>query len=312
MRSVLVLSLTWVVPACVTDGAARREVISLRRQVDQMRHKSVRDQRTIDDLQNRLFVLEDRLETAQLQVDKTDRLPRLPVVTKHVEPPAAAPPAPAESSTAAPTSTPAPEEVEVVYEGEALMSSGQRPRIALNESGRQDDWVRVDEPPPAKPRRTRPILAAESRYPDPRAVTDRIPMAAVPAAPSKEPDEHPIAVYKDGQTALQRHQHASAVAAFQRFLERWPAHDYADNAQYWLGEAHYDHRDYKVALLEFRKVVQKYPAGNKAPDALLKVGYCYANLGDAGSAKDVLSQVVDIYPKTDAARLAVKRLEELR
>jgi tol-pal system protein YbgF len=303
-RRLLLLGLA--ASACATDMGARREVTTLRRQVDQMRQKTVRDQRTIRELENRLFVLEDRLETAQVQGGRIDRAPRLPVVARSVEPVAPPPSAPRPAA-------PPDEQVEIVYEGEALQTSGARPSIASNESGRQDDWVRVDEPAPSRAKRTRPVAGPESRYPDPAAVTDRIPLAATPAGPAPPKSEAlPVPTYKDGYAALQRRDHAAAVAAFQKFLEKWPEHDYADNAQYWLGETHYDKRDYKAALVEFRRVVQKYPAGNKAPDALLKVGFCYANLGDAGSARDVLTQVVDIYPKTDAARLAAKRLEEIR
>ena len=96
------------------------------------------------------------------------------------------------------------------------------------------------------------------------------------------------------------------------FLKKYPDSSLADNAQYWLGEAYYDQRNYEQALTEFRRVVKRYPSGNKAPDALLKIGYCYAKLGDVAAARDVLAQVVEVYPKTAAARLATKRLEELR
>ena len=45
------------------------------------------------------------------------------------------------------------------------------------------------------------------------------------------------------------------------------------------------------------------------PDALLKVGFCYQSLGQAEKAKAVLEQVVSLYPKTEPAALAAKRLE---
>ncbi len=48
----------------------------------------------------------------------------------------------------------------------------------------------------------------------------------------------------------------------------------------------------------------------KAPDALLKIGYCQTKLGDAQDAKASLAQVVEMYPRTDAAKLAEKRLKE--
>jgi tol-pal system protein YbgF len=93
------------------------------------------------------------------------------------------------------------------------------------------------------------------------------------------------------------------------FLSSYPRHDFADNAQYWLGEAHYAQQDYARALLEFRNVIETYPRGNKVPDALLKVGYCYQALGQSEKARAVLEQVVNLYPKTPPAVIAAKRLE---
>jgi tol-pal system protein YbgF len=121
-----------------------------------------------------------------------------------------------------------------------------------------------------------------------------------------------MAVYKAAYAALGSRQHAVAIAGFKSFLELWPDHDYADNSQYWLGEAFYDRGDWKSALAEFRKVVEKYGRGNKAPDALLKVGFCLGRLGEAPAARDVLAQVLEIHPASDAARLAAKKLQEMR
>ena len=67
--------------------------------------------------------------------------------------------------------------------------------------------------------------------------------------------------------------HDAAERGFREFVRRYPHHDYADNAQYWLGECFYDQRAYDKAAPEFRAVVQRWPTGNKAPDAMLKLGF---------------------------------------
>src|SRR4029078_10374476 len=59
----------------------------------------------------------------------------------------------------------------------------------------------------------------------------------------------------------------------------------------------------------FRATIEPYPRGNKVPDALLKVGYCYQALGKTDKAHAILEQVVNLYPKTEPAALAAKRLE---
>lgn len=102
-----------------------------------------------------------------------------------------------------------------------------------------------------------------------------------------------------------------AITALRAFLRAYPRHDYADNAQYWLGEAYYAVKDYQHALAEFRATIETYPRGNKVPDALLKVGYCYQSLGQTDKARAVLEQVVNLYPKSEPAALAARRLETL-
>ena len=54
-----------------------------------------------------------------------------------------------------------------------------------------------------------------------------------------------------------------SIAALRAFLEHFPRHDYADNAQYWLGEAFYAQKDYAHALIEFRATIETYPRGNE-------------------------------------------------
>jgi tol-pal system protein YbgF len=117
--------------------------------------------------------------------------------------------------------------------------------------------------------------------------------------------------YRAAVELVQAGRHADGAAALRAFLAKHPRHDFADNAQYWLGEASYAQKDYPTALAEFRSVVDKYPRGNKVPDALLKVGYCYLALGQTERSRAVLEQVVSLYPKTEPAVTAARRLESL-
>jgi tol-pal system protein YbgF len=127
---------------------------------------------------------------------------------------------------------------------------------------------------------------------------------AAPASADQAGDDYRAAVelVKAGKSD-------AAVTALRAFLQHYPRNDYADNAQYWLGEVYYAQKDYQHALAEFRATIETYPRGNKVPDALLKVGFCYQSLGQTEKAKAVLEQVVNLYPKTEPAALAAKRLE---
>ncbi|HKA92136.1 MAG TPA: tol-pal system protein YbgF [Haliangiales bacterium] len=265
MRKALALT---VLLGCVRPGPTEND---LARRVEGLNRQADKDRETIRELENRLFIVEDKLETltvAQAKKHAAPPEPELPVVTKHK----------------APEPEPDPPGPDVI--------------ITLDESGN------LSEKPARRRGAARPLPPIDGPH-------DRLSVAPVPPiAKAKPRDPEALTVYRSGTEALSRRDHAAAIAAFRRFLERWPDHDYADNAQYWLGEAYYDQADYKTALLEFKKVLSRYPDGNKAPDALLKVGYCQTKLGDPKDARASLAQVVELYPKTDAAKLAEKRLKE--
>jgi tol-pal system protein YbgF len=123
-------------------------------------------------------------------------------------------------------------------------------------------------------------------------------------------DEDPMKAYRAAYDQLRAGANDAAAKSFREFVRRWPRHDLADNAQYWLGECFYAQKRYAEAAPEFRAVVDRWPLANKAPDALLKLGFCLAAMGDEARARDVLSQVGQSYPRTDAARLAEVKLRE--
>jgi tol-pal system protein YbgF len=118
--------------------------------------------------------------------------------------------------------------------------------------------------------------------------------------------------YERAFNLLKEGRYDLAVAAFKTFVQKYPRGHFSDNAQYWLGEANYVQRHFKVALSEFEKVVKGFPASPKRADALLKMGYTYQELGQYDKARLSLNEVVMSYPNTTAASLAKKRLQDLK
>lgn len=121
----------------------------------------------------------------------------------------------------------------------------------------------------------------------------------------------PIAEYSRYYRALKAGNHAFAITGFGNFIERYPRHSHADNARYWLAEAHYDQRNYRAALAEFGKVERDYPRGNKVPDALLKIGFCHLALGEREQARTRLAELTRRFPRSKPAKLATARLATL-
>jgi len=96
------------------------------------------------------------------------------------------------------------------------------------------------------------------------------------------------------------------------FKASYPNSKYADNAQYWLGEANYVSREYKKALQEFQQLISQYPESSKNPGAHLKIGYVYFELKNWSAAREALQKVITMYPDTTVAKKANERLQRMK
>ncbi|HEU4517635.1 MAG TPA: tol-pal system protein YbgF [Steroidobacteraceae bacterium] len=135
--------------------------------------------------------------------------------------------------------------------------------------------------------------------------------AALVATQPQVPAGSPEAEYQAAFNLMKDGKYEEAAAALKDFHARYPEHELAPNALYWLGEAHYVRRDYASALAAFEGLMQQYPGTRKAPDALLKVGYCQLELKQTGAARVTLARVVQEFPDSSAAAEARTRLERI-
>jgi len=120
------------------------------------------------------------------------------------------------------------------------------------------------------------------------------------------------AAYDHAFQSLKDLKYADAAAQFQIFLQHYPGSEYADNAQYWLGESYYVTRNYDIALEAFQGLLSKYPDSPKVGDGLLKIGYTHYELKQWDQARAALEQVQQQYEGTTLARLAGSRLRSLK
>jgi tol-pal system protein YbgF len=164
----------------------------------------------------------------------------------------------------------------------------------------------------------RPTVSPSEDVPDVRAPMESQsqvtaigqPQMQTQSAPASAADEK--AAYDQAFQALKELRYADAAEDFQSFLDQYPNSDFADNAQYWLGESYYVTRNYDIALTAFQTLLDQYPESPKSPDALLKVGYTHYELEQWDSARAALTQVQENYPDTTLSRLAENRLRSMR
>ncbi len=128
-----------------------------------------------------------------------------------------------------------------------------------------------------------------------------------PSSPSRSEKQRYQAAYE----TLRNGHNSRAIAELKALLNDFPAGEYADNAQYWLGEAYKVNQDIDSARKAFDNVAKLYPNSPKVPDALLKLGYIEFEQNNMAKARDYLTQVTVNYPGTTAAYLAAKKIRQL-
>ena len=142
----------------------------------------------------------------------------------------------------------------------------------------------------------------EREGPDPKPGTSMLNAAS---------EQDPQGFYQKALEAYKKSLYNQAENLFRAFLERYPQHGLADNAQYWLGEIYYDLEDYSEAISSFRNVMIRYPESDKVPAALLKIGFSYIELDDLQNGRFFLEKVLKNYPASDVQAKAKLRLKEI-
>lgn len=143
----------------------------------------------------------------------------------------------------------------------------------------------------------------------PAATVVEVP-SIVPRGPTIDNEDSELA-YREAFKLLKAGQYEESIAAFTAFLQLYPNSQYADNAQYWLGETNYVTRQFEAAIVDYRKLIDDYPQSKKRSHAMLKIGYSYYELGQFDQARAVLEDLRNRFPGTTAARLAEERIQRM-
>lgn len=192
------------------------------------------------------------------------------------------------------------------------------PAVEFNPDSAAKEAVDVDPQSPesyyyygTEDRNQPDVSATAATGNQPAANPDPATTVTVQPAISTLPDSHQAkAEYNQAYKALVNDP-GSAIPAFKAFLEKYPTHELAANAQYWLGEALYAQKNYSGATEEFMVVLKEHKKSSKAPGAALKLGYSFYELGQWDFARRTLEDTVRFFPDSNAAILAKQRLEKM-
>jgi tol-pal system protein YbgF len=134
--------------------------------------------------------------------------------------------------------------------------------------------------------------------------------STAPQSAASADDEQ--ARYQKNFNLVKQGRYDDAIAGFTAFIQQYPQSQLVPNAEFWMGESHYQQSDFQGALINYKAVVENYPDSSKAPDALLKMGYAQYELKDWKAARKTLTTVVNKYPSSRSARFAKERLQRMK
>jgi tol-pal system protein YbgF len=126
--------------------------------------------------------------------------------------------------------------------------------------------------------------------------------------PSTAPQTSPEEVYKQGFDAYQKAAYEDAAQIFTRFVKQNPDALLTPNAFFWTGESYMNLKNYEKAIVQFQELVDRFPNNDKASRAMLRQAEAFAALGDKKSSTTLLKRVVELFPKSEEARVAERRL----
>ena len=340
------LCLGLVLTGCATTQTKSAQRASDQQQLEDLTERLEEVERTngritvrMEDLEDQLFLLNDRVESHRLALQRRDYQPDSP---RHYA---------SRGQGAALSQPPQPAPETSYYEGAApsrdvQRASPQRPVKRIRLSRSQEDTstasmeaAQASSAPATEEEPYEEVVISEEQYRAffgeeeaaptssplsnaPRraqpAVTDERLSSSTPAVSSKKKrsaaaTDSPLKstglrLYKDALSAYRAGNYQRALEGFESFLAAQPKPDYVDNALYWIGECHYGLGHLDQAVSYFERVLTEQPDGNKVPDAMLKMSIALEKQGRVELSRQVIQDLIGQYPQTHAADLGAKRL----
>jgi tol-pal system protein YbgF len=102
-----------------------------------------------------------------------------------------------------------------------------------------------------------------------------------------------------------------AREGFREYLDSYPTSSRAAEAQLYMGDLHFNQREYDQAIIEYDLLLQKYPNSVKKVTALYKKGLALAELDETEDALTYLRQVVSDFPDSTEAASAQQKIDDL-
>ena len=141
-------------------------------------------------------------------------------------------------------------------------------------------------------------------------------LQAPPAPPGGVPGVPPPglsaeALYQDALRDKNGGNFDLALKGFSEYLQYFGNTELAPNAQFYIGEIHYQKSELDQAVAAFDLVLEKYPENNKTPDAHYMKGMALLKTGQRNKARDEFYTLIKRFPNAGVTGKAKEQLRAL-
>jgi tol-pal system protein YbgF len=95
-----------------------------------------------------------------------------------------------------------------------------------------------------------------------------------------------------------------AMQGFEEYLKWYSNTELAPNAQFYIGQIHYDRGEFPKAISAFDTVLEKFPENNKTPDSMYMKGMALLRTGQRTQAGQEFLNVIQKYPNAEVTAKA--------
>ena len=142
------------------------------------------------------------------------------------------------------------------------------------------------------------------------ATPDSTGAAAAAAAPATGPG--PLQLLQAGRDQLLKGGNASARAAFNELIGKYPKSEYVPEAMFYTAQAYSAERNLTAADAEYSSLIAKYPNSPRVPTAMYKRALQLQAAKKTAEAKKLYQDIIKRFPRSDEAALADERLQSMR
>lgn len=102
-----------------------------------------------------------------------------------------------------------------------------------------------------------------------------------------------------------------AIEGFSSYVRSFPKSEFADNAQYYIGQSYFQRGRWPEAVDAFNRVISTYPRSDVIGNAYYQRGLSFERMNQPDRSRADYEYVLKTAADTDAGRLAKQRLDAL-